>query len=61
MIFYQRVNFVCGGRAINSWAMLFPAAEKATYAPISEQVHRDYQLTPVRCDQRVTSADKRTP
>jgi hypothetical protein len=58
MIFYQRVNFVCGGRAINSWAMLFPASEKATYAPIVDQVHKAYSLGNGNCGQRLTSADQ---
>jgi hypothetical protein len=60
MIFYQRVNFVCGGRAINSWAMLFPAAEKATYAPIVDQIHKAYSLGNGNCGQRLTSADQGT-
>jgi len=42
--FYQRVNFVCGGRNINSWTVIFPDADKkAVYAPIIDQVHRDYR------------------
>jgi len=59
MAFYQRVNFACGGRAINSWMITFPAAEKATYEPIIEQVHRDYRLGAGNCAQRVTAAGKR--
>jgi len=59
--FYQRVNFVCGGRSINSWAVLFPEAQKAVYEPIIDQVHRDYRLGTGNCTQRVTSADRRTP
>jgi hypothetical protein len=47
--FYQRVNFVCGGRNINSWAVIFPYAEKPTYSPIIEQVHRDYVLGDGNC------------
>ncbi|NJO24328.1 MAG: hypothetical protein HC868_17195 [Sphingomonadales bacterium] len=55
MVFYQRVNFTCGGRAINSWAMLFPEGQKAVYEPIIEQVHRDYRLGTGNCSQRVTT------
>ena len=47
--FYQRVNFVCGGRNINSWAVIFPYGEKPTYSPIIEQVHRDYVLGNGNC------------
>jgi hypothetical protein len=49
MAFYQRVNFTCGGRTINSWAMVFPAGDKATYEPIIEQVHRTYRLGEGKC------------
>jgi hypothetical protein len=59
MAFYQRVNFACGGRSINSWLIWFPAAEKATYEPIIEQVHRDYRLGSGNCAQRVTGVDER--
>jgi hypothetical protein len=47
--FYQRVNFVCGGRNINSWAVIFPFNEKPTYSAIIEQVHRDYVLGDGNC------------
>ena len=60
-VFYQRVNFACGGRAINSWAVVFPEAQKSVYDPIIEQVHRDYRLGNGNCSQRVTNADRRTP
>jgi hypothetical protein len=49
MLFYQRVNFVCGGRGINSWTMLFPVSEKATYQPVIEQVHRAYRVGTGNC------------
>jgi hypothetical protein len=42
-LFYQRVNFLCGGRSINSWAMLLPAADKPLYQPVIDAVHRDYR------------------
>ena len=48
-----------GGSAINSWLVWFPAAEKATYEPIIEQVHRDYRVGTGNCAQRVTGNDKR--
>ena len=61
MAFYQRVNFTCGGRSINSWAVVFPESQKAVYEPIIDQMHRDYRLGNGNCSQRVTSADRRTP
>jgi hypothetical protein len=47
--FYQRVNFVCGGRNINSWTVIYPYGEKPAYSPIIEQVHRDYRLGDGNC------------
>lgn len=41
-IFYQRVSFTCGGRLINSWAMLYPAGERAVYDRVVEAVARTY-------------------
>lgn len=48
--FYQRVNFVCGGRAINSWAVIFPFDEENVYSTIIEQVHKDYRIGDANCD-----------
>jgi hypothetical protein len=48
--FYQRVNFVCGGRAINSWAVIFQYDEEYVYSNIIEQVHKDYRLGGGNCD-----------
>jgi hypothetical protein len=47
--FYQRVNFVCGGRGINSWAVIFPYDEEYVYSTIIEQIHKDYRLGDVNC------------
>jgi hypothetical protein len=61
MAFYQRVNFVCGGRAINSWTVLFPVAEKPAYAPIIDRIHKDYRLGDGNCAQRMTKVGGRMP
>jgi hypothetical protein len=42
-IFYERVTFTCGGKLINSWAMLYPAAERQVYDRILEKVARTYR------------------
>ncbi len=42
-IFYERVTFTCGGRLINSWAMLYPAADRRLYDRIVEHVARSYR------------------
>jgi hypothetical protein len=48
-MFYERVTFTCGGRTINSWAMLYPAAERNVYDPIINQVHRSYRTSDEKC------------
>jgi len=42
MHFYERVSFTCGGKLINSWALLYPVAERRTYDRIVEAVARTY-------------------
>ena len=41
-MFYERVTFTCGGRIINSWAMVYPASERRTYDRVVERVARSY-------------------
>lgn len=41
--FYQRINFVCGGRYIYGWQIDYPVAEKRLYDPVIEHVHRTYR------------------
>ena len=43
VMFYERVTFTCGGRLINSWAMLYPVAQRAVYDRIVEHVARSYR------------------
>lgn len=40
--FYERVSFSCGGRLINSWAMVYPVAERGFYNRVVEAVARSY-------------------
>ena len=42
MHFYERVSFTCGGRLINSWALLYPVSERGIYDPIVEAIARTY-------------------
>jgi hypothetical protein len=48
-MFYERVTFTCGGRLINSWAMLYPAAERRNWDRIVEQVARSYRAGDSGC------------
>ena len=41
-MFYERVTFTCGGRLINSWAMVYPSAERHTYDRVVERVAKSY-------------------
>ncbi|MDO9382343.1 MAG: hypothetical protein Q7T86_05705 [Hyphomicrobiaceae bacterium] len=38
MMFYERVSFTCSGRYINSWAMLYPTAERSRYDRVVEEI-----------------------
>ena len=44
-----RVTFACGGRLINSWAMLYPASEREVYNRVVEQVARSYRAGQSKC------------
>jgi hypothetical protein len=54
--FYQRVNFVCGGRNINSWAVIFPAGQEPVYSKIIDQIHRDYAVGDGNCNKTAMMA-----
>ena len=41
-VFYERVTFTCQGRIINSWALLYPEAEKKRFDPIVARIARNY-------------------
>ena len=41
-IFYQRVSFTCGGKLINSWAMLYPADQRKTYDRVLTAIAHTY-------------------
>lgn len=41
-MFYERVTFACGGKWINSWAMLYPVGERRFYDPLVETIARTY-------------------
>jgi hypothetical protein len=48
-MFYERVTFTCGGKLINSWAMLYPAAERRRYDRVVEQVAKSYRAGAGNC------------
>jgi hypothetical protein len=42
MHFYERVSFTCGGKLINSWVLLYPAAERRLYDRVVEAIADSY-------------------
>lgn len=40
--FYERVSFTCGGKLINSWALLYPADQRRAWDPVLERIARTY-------------------
>lgn len=40
--FYERVSFTCGGRLINSWAMVYPRDQDDFYDRVVEAIARTY-------------------
>ena len=40
--FYYKVSFTCGGRYINSWALIYPVDERRFYDSVVEAVARTY-------------------
>lgn len=41
--FYHRVTFTCRRRQINSWAMIYPTAQKGFYDALVERMHRSFR------------------
>ncbi len=50
MMFYERVSFSCDGRYINSWAMLYPVAQRKTYDRVVEAIAPTFEPGADRCD-----------
>lgn len=40
--FYERVSFTCGGRLINSWALLYPVEARPFYDRVVEAIAQTY-------------------
>jgi hypothetical protein len=41
-IFYEKVMFTCGGRLINSFAMIYPADKRQTFDPMLERIEDSF-------------------
>ena len=42
-IFYEKVMFSCGGRLINSFAMIYPADQRHIFDPVVERVEKTFR------------------
>jgi hypothetical protein len=48
---YEKVMFSCSGRVINSFALVYPIAERYLYDPIVEAIEDSFQPGSVGCDE----------
>jgi hypothetical protein len=48
-IFYEKVVFSCGGRLINSFALIYPAADRRIFDPIVERVEDTFRAGTAGC------------
>lgn len=48
---YEKVMFSCSGRVINSFAMVYPIAQRGLYDPIVEAIEDSFQPGSVGCDE----------
>ncbi len=44
--FYEKVMFSCGGKLINSFAMLYPTEQSKTFDPIVERIEDSFRPSP---------------
>lgn len=62
LTFYERVTFSCNGQLINSWAMVYPTAQKRLYDAVVEAVAKTYAPgAGPDGDCRFTPPDERDP
>ena len=42
-VFYEKVMFSCGGRIINSFALMYPVAAKSVFDPVVEGIENSFR------------------
>jgi hypothetical protein len=55
MMIYEKVIFSCGGKVINSFALVYPIAERMFYDPIVETIEDSFRPGAARCDQHAAT------
>jgi len=58
-IFYEKVMFSCGGRLINSFALIYPADQRHIFDPIVERVEDTFRPGTNGCQQGASVKDER--
>lgn len=48
-IFYEKVMFSCGGAVINSFALVYPKAQRGTFDPIVERMENSFRPGTQEC------------
>ena len=52
---YEKVIFSCSGRVINSFALVYPIAERHLYDPIVEGIEDSFRPGVAGCDEHAAS------
>jgi hypothetical protein len=52
---YEKMMFSCGGRVINSFAMVYPISERQFFDPIVEAVEDSFRPRSARCGEHAST------
>ena len=52
---YEKVMFSCAGKVINSFAIVYPIAERSFYDPIVESIENSFRPSAAGCDQHAAN------
>ena len=55
MMIYEKAMFTCGGAVINSFAVVYPIAEREFYDPIVEDIEDSFKPGAAACDRHAAS------
>jgi hypothetical protein len=55
MMIYEKVMFSCAGKVINSFAIVYPIAERSFYDPIVETIENSFRPSAAGCDQHAAN------
>ncbi len=52
---YEKVMFSCAGKVINSFAVVYPIAERSFYDPIVETIEDSFRPSAAGCHQHAAN------